>query len=94
MDKKLNERISAFLDEKKGKYDDFFAIWAGNCDICAKEGKKCTYDEGIPCRYPENIKYGMSAVGINTVETVKNLKIELNWANEEYNYRFGLVCLR
>ncbi len=93
IEKELNGTIEKFLDERRGQFEDSFALWGGNCSLCTDEGKKCTYDEKEPCRFPDKIRYGLSAAGINTVETVKHLGIDLNWTNDKFTYRFGLICL-
>ncbi|MHA1805388.1 MAG: DUF2284 domain-containing protein [Promethearchaeota archaeon] len=92
LERELNNFIITFLEKKKEKHENFFILWAGSCDTCELEGKRCTYEENEPCRYPEKMKRGMTSAGINTVETVKRFGLNLNWKNEKYTYRFGLAC--
>ncbi|MHA1688635.1 MAG: DUF2284 domain-containing protein [Promethearchaeota archaeon] len=92
LERELNNFIIAFLEKKKEKHEKYFLLWAESCDTCELEGKKCSYEENNPCCYPEKMKRGMTSAGINTVETVKKLGIDLNWDNEKYTYRFSLAC--
>ncbi|MCJ7648379.1 MAG: DUF2284 domain-containing protein, partial [Candidatus Lokiarchaeota archaeon] len=73
-------------------YNEKFILWDGYCRICFKEGKNCTYDDGIPCRYPDKKRFSMEAVGIDVDKTVKNVNIEIEWPPINYAYRFGLIC--
>jgi len=59
-----------------------------------KEGKNCTYDDVLPCRYPDKKRFSMEAVGINVDKTVRNLKIPIEWPPLNHAYRFGLVCIK
>ncbi|MHA1256098.1 MAG: DUF2284 domain-containing protein, partial [Promethearchaeota archaeon] len=55
--------------------------------------KKCTYDSGKQCRYPNKKRYSMEAVGIHVTNTVKNLNLDIEWPPVNYYYRFGLICI-
>ncbi len=91
----LEKEIFEFLESNKKNYNESLIIWDGHCRICFnKEEKGCTYDSGKPCRYPDKIRYDMSAAGINTHETAKNLNIELEWPPTNYIYRVALVCFK
>ncbi|MHA1678900.1 MAG: DUF2284 domain-containing protein, partial [Promethearchaeota archaeon] len=90
----MEEEIFKFINNIESNNDNVFILWDGHCRLCEKEGKKCTYDEGQPCRYPDKIRYSMEAVGINVIETVRKLSFKIEWPPKKYVYRFGVVCLK
>ena len=90
----LEKEILHFLNEYQNSYQEKLVLWDGFCRICYKENKKCTYDNGKPCRYPDRIRYSIEAVGINVDQTAKNIGINLEWPPTSYAYRFGLVCFK
>lgn len=90
----LENEIYEFLKNLKEPYNEKLILWDGYCRICNKEGKNCTYDDAQPCRYPEEKRFSMEAVGINVDKTVKNLKIPIEWPPSNHAYRFGLVCIK
>jgi predicted metal-binding protein len=90
----LEKEMLNFLDNYQNNYKERLVLWDGFCRICYKENKKCTYDSGKPCRYPDRIRYSIEAVGINVDQTVKNVGIKLEWPPTNYGYRFALVCFK
>ena len=91
----LEKEIENFLSQEDRNYQKRFILWDGHCRVCyQKEGNPCSYDEGILCRYPEEIRYSMEAVGIDVNATVKNGGITLEWPPQQYLYRFGLICYK
>jgi predicted metal-binding protein len=90
----LEEEILNFIKSFKEQYKAFFILWDGYCRVCYKEGKKCSYDLKESCRYPNQIRYSMEAVGIDVDKTVKNLNILIEWPPINYSYRFGLICFK
>ncbi len=92
---KLEQEINWFIDRYQNSYDVQLILWDGFCRLCFNEKNEgCTYDKGDPCRYPDNIRYSMEAVGIDVNQTVKNLNFNLEWPPNEFVYRFGLVCFK
>ncbi len=96
IDRDLFEKeIKDFLMNNQNNYKEKLILWDGYCDVCEKKLKKpCSYIDNLPCRYPEEIKYSMEAVGVNVDATVKKLGFNLEWPPTNYLYRFGLVCLK
>ncbi len=95
MNDHLEQEMAQFLNDHQGSYKEKLILWHGFCRVCSNSKDKCcTYDSGKPCRYPNRKKHSMEAVGINVNDTVKNLKIDLEWPPINYAYRFGLVCFR
>jgi len=90
----LGKEINAFLQNYSESYNEKLILWEGYCRICSKEGKNCTYDDGIPCRYPDKKRFSMEAVGIDVDKTVKSVHIEIEWPPVNFAYRFGLICLK
>lgn len=90
----LEQEIMLFL-KKKITYKEKLVLWDGFCRLCSnKKDKGCTYDAGDPCRYPDQKRYSMEAVGIDVNKTVTNLNFNLEWPPNEFVYRFGLVCFK
>ncbi len=92
MRKVMEKEMEDFIHSHQGKSEEMKILWDGHCRTCEKEGKTCTLDEGIPCRYPDKIKYSMEAVGINVTETVKKANLDIEWPPINHVFRFGLVC--
>ena len=90
----IEENVNAFINKYDEKYNEILVLWDGHCRVCEKNKEKCTYDSGSECRYPNEIRYSMEAVGINVTETVKNLNLDIEWPPKHYAYRFSLVCLK
>lgn len=91
----LEQEIKSFINESQNFYEESLILWDGYCKICSNEKDKgCTYDAGKPCRYPDDKRYSMEAVGIDVTQTVKNLNFNLEWPPNEFVYRFGLVCFK
>jgi len=91
----LEQEMVQFQQDYKEDYEERLVLWDGYCRICTNPRDKCcTYDSGKACRYPDKKRYSMEAVGINVNDTVKNLKIDLEWPPVNYAYRFGLVCFK
>jgi len=91
----LEQEIKLFINEQQNSHEEKLILWDGFCRVCSNERDKgCTYDAGDPCRYPDNKRYSMEAVGIDVSQTVKNLKFNLEWPPNDFVYRFGLVCLK
>ena len=94
MRENIEEEISNFIQNNTIEYNAIQILWDGHCRICEKEGKRCTIDEQIPCRYPDEIRYSMEAIGINVTETVRKIELEIEWPPTNYIFRFGLICLK
>jgi len=91
----LEVEIISFLDNFNANYDEKLILWDGHCRLCRKRGyKECNYDQGEPCRFPNEIRYSMEAVGIHVTDMVKRLDLDIEWPPINYCYRFALVCFR
>lgn len=90
----MENEIHKFLDNYNEDYNSKLILWDGYCRVCHKEDKKCTYQSNKPCRYPNEIRYSMEAVGIDVDKTVKKLNIKLEWPPKNYAYRFSLICFK
>ncbi|MFX1571401.1 MAG: DUF2284 domain-containing protein [Promethearchaeota archaeon] len=92
---KLEKEMFKFLSKFQGKYDQKLVLWDGYCRVCYNQGdKECNYDSGASCRYPNEIRYSMEAVGIDVTKTVKNVDLNIEWPPINYVYRFGLICIK
>jgi len=90
----LENEIFQFLQLSTENYEDRFILWDGHCRVCEQKAyKKCSYDENEACRFPNQIRYSMEAVGIHVSKTVKNLGFEIEWPPIKNYYRFALVCI-
>jgi predicted metal-binding protein len=90
---KIEEEIAEFIESYSEEYTDLRILWDGHCRACDKKGKKCTYDDDVPCRYPDDKRYSMEAVGIHVTETVENVNLDIEWPPENHIYRFALICI-
>jgi len=93
--KGLDTEINQFLEEYKEAFLEKLILVGGHCQICEdRRDGDCTYDIGEPCRYPDEMRYSMEAVGIDVDKTVKSLNFRLEWPPKRWIYRFGLMCYR
>jgi len=93
--KGLDIEINQFLEMSQEPFQEKIILVGGHCQICHdRRDGDCTYDSGEPCRYPDEMRYSMEAVGINVDKTVKSLNFSLEWPPKRWIYRFGLICFR
>jgi predicted metal-binding protein len=90
---RLEEEITNFIKEHSRNYKQVQILWDGYCRLCEKEGKKCTIKSKLPCRYPDEIRYSMEAIGINVTETVRRVELDIEWPPKNHIYRVGLICV-
>ena len=91
----LETEMDKFLNQYKTPYEKRLLLYDGSCKVCySKKDGKCTYDSGNPCRHPDEKRYSMEAVGIEVIRTVINLKADIEYPSNKYNYRFGLACFK
>ncbi|MFO8017631.1 MAG: DUF2284 domain-containing protein [Promethearchaeia archaeon] len=89
------EEMRECISHLSSEFGDILVLWDGYCKLCEERlNKPCTYDDGEACRFPEDIRYSMEAVGINVSETAKNVGIHVEWPPKTYLYRFGLICFK
>ncbi len=85
--KKLSDEL--FLLENK--YPGSVSLSAGSCALCSNG---CAKKDGLPCRYPETMRYSIESLGGNvglTIEKLMGLKLE--WMEEgRLPHHFVLVC--
>ena len=90
----IENDVNIFINEYNEEFEETLVLWDGHCRVCEKKQEKCTYDSGSECRYPNEIRYSMEAVGINVTETVQNLNLDIEWPPKNHAYRFSLICLK
>ena len=90
----LELELQNYLDKIMIPYNELMVLWDGYCRICSKKGEKCTYDKKEQCRYPNEKRFSMEAVGIDVDKTVRSVGLELEWPPINHAYRFGLICLK
>jgi len=89
----LEKEITEFVDNYNGEFKEKLVLWAGTCRLCRiKMDMPCSMIDDESCRFPEEIRYSMEAVGIDVMRTVRNTGLKLDPVN--YEYRFGLVCYK
>lgn len=55
------------------------ALFAGNCELC----KNCGKEQGLPCRYPNQMRYSIESLGGNVVHALKiYFDDDILWAND------------
>lgn len=73
--------MSRELYELEKEHPGSVSLSAGSCDLCKEEG--CTRTEGLPCRYPDQMRYSIESLGGNVGKTVSKLMgYELEWIEE------------
>lgn len=84
MDKFLRDfqnQIADELFEEEKKVPGSVSLSAGSCIVCGEDN--CSKKEGLPCRYPEKLRYSIESLGGNVGLTVsKLLGIDLLWCEE------------
>jgi predicted metal-binding protein len=91
----LEGEFDRFLMQYEKNYSKILLLYDGTCRYCLMQNAgPCTYDAGEPCRFPEERRYSMEAVGIDVIQTVKHLRLEVDYPSNKYSYRFGLACIK
>jgi predicted metal-binding protein len=91
----LEMEMDKFLDQYQSPYERRLLLYDGSCKVCySKKAGKCTYDSGKTCRFPDEKRYSMEAVGIEVIRTVIGLKADIEYPSNKYHYRFGLACFK
>ncbi|TFF90413.1 MAG: DUF2284 domain-containing protein [Promethearchaeota archaeon] len=91
----LDVEIDKFFEQYKSEFEKRLVLYDGACRICQlKKVGNCAYENDEPCRYPEEMRYSMEAVGIEVIKTVLKLKADIEYPSNKYIYRFGLICLK
>jgi predicted metal-binding protein len=89
---KFEREMLSTAEKIKARSADMHLLWGGHCTLCKRRlDKRCTYDANEPCRFPDEIRYSMEAVGINVDATVKNVDIHIEWPPTDHVYKFGLI---
>lgn len=77
----VKNKITEELFAMEEKFPESMSLSAGSCSECGPDA--CTRTEGLPCRYPEKMRYSIESLGGNVGKTVhKLLGIELEWIEE------------
>lgn len=88
----VEAEIKNFIENNLLPTRDKITLWDGNCRICEKKGEKCTFDNGVPCPYPDEKTYSMQAIGMDVTKTVQNADLDIQWPPKDHVFRFALVC--
>ena len=91
----LEAEMEKLLNQYKSSYEKRLLLYDGSCRVChyKKEGK-CSFDSNKPCRYPEERRYSMEAIGIEVIRTVMNFRTKIEYPSNKYHFRFGLACFK
>lgn len=74
------QKLSEELFKKEKQHPGSISLSAGCCETC-KNG--CTRPDGIPCRYPQDMRYSIESLGGNVGLTIEKLMgIHLEWMEE------------
>lgn len=77
----VKSEMSRELYEEEERFPGSEALSAGSCSLCVDRG--CSRKDGIPCRYPDKMRYSIESIGGNVGLTVSKLMgIELEWIEE------------
>ena len=91
----LEKELMNLLKNSGNQYTNRLILWDGTCRLCQiRLGKICSCKDREPCRYPEEIRYSMEAVGIDVSQTIENADLKIEWPPVNQVSRFGLLCFR
>jgi len=77
----VKKETSLELEELEKSIPGSIALSAGSCQLCGEDN--CTRKNGLPCRYPDKLRYSIEALGGNVGLTISRLLgIELQWITE------------
>jgi predicted metal-binding protein len=91
----LDSEFERLLEEYEKSYSKKLFLYYGTCNYCEiQNAGSCTYDDGEPCRFPEERRYSMEAVGIEVIKTVRNIDIDIGYPSQKFSFKFGLACFK
>ncbi|MFX0076201.1 MAG: DUF2284 domain-containing protein [Candidatus Hermodarchaeota archaeon] len=93
----LENEFDKFLRNYNKTYKKRLLLYDGTCKYCKiQNAGACTFDSGEPCRFPKEMRYSMEAIGIEVIQTVRDLtdKLKIEYPSNKYSYRFGLACFK
>lgn len=75
------EKLNAELLALEKAFPGSISLSGGSCQQC--EAAQCTREKGLPCRFPDRMRYSVESLGGNVGLTVtKYLYQELQWMEE------------
>ena len=80
----LSRKIEEALWEEFGPGRLHLSV--GGCTLC----EKCTYPEGLPCRFPEKALLSLEACGVDVYQTTKDTPLKYINGQNTVTY-FGLI---
>ena len=80
----LSRKIEEELGEEFGPERMHLSV--GGCGLC----EKCTYPEGLPCRFPEKALLSLEACGVDVYQTTKDTPLKYINGQNTVTY-FGLI---
>jgi predicted metal-binding protein len=93
----LENEFKKFLNQYSKDYKKRLLLYDGTCKYCKiQKAGACTFDSGELCRFPQEMRYSMEAIGIEVIQTVRDLKdkLKIDYPSNKYSYRFGLACFK
>ena len=87
--KKHADNFAKMYGVLKKEYPEMFAMGAGTCTKC----ETCTYVEGKPCRFPDEMTYSMEACGLLVSQVCTDNNIPYNHGPQTVTYT-GCYLLR
>ena len=93
----LENEFIKFLTQYDKEYKKRLLLYDGTCNYCKiQKAGTCTFDSGEQCRFPQDKRYSMEAIGIEVIQTVWDLKntLKIEYPSNKYSYRFGLACFK
>lgn len=91
----LENEFKKFLTQYHKDYKKRLLLYDGTCKYCKiQNAGNCTFDAGDTCRFPNEKRYSMEAVGIEVIKTLRELHLDIEYPSNKYSYRFGLACFK
>lgn len=74
------QKLSDQLSKREKQVPGSISLSAGSCTLC-RDG--CTKPQGVPCRFPDRMRYSIESLGGNVGLTIEKLMgIQLEWMEE------------
>lgn len=88
---RVKQELSQELLAEEKRLPGSISLSAGSCSLC---GGNCAKQEEKPCRFPEQMRYSIEALGGNVGMTIEKLMgLKLEWMEDgTLPHYFVLVC--
>lgn len=84
------KRLTKYMRREEKQVHDSVYLFAGACEIC----EYCTREDGLPCRYPDRMRYSIESLGIDLSKISENFfNVKVGWMKgEDFPDHLILIC--